>query len=154
LSDIITSADYDSVRGLLGVTSQQLPTTTLDLLPFHPAAELQIKGWVPNWATLVGDDLIHLKLAVVAQTAINAMAQTATSTYESEQFGDYRYSRGKSALSIEEKRASLLAQVASEIGAISGFASPPPVGMQLASPYDTATADRDGGAAFIRRWWG
>lgn len=63
--------DYDAIRGLLGVTTLDVEDTDIELVPFGPLAEREIKRRISNWATqmLDSDQLFVLRMATIYRTA-------------------------------------------------------------------------------------
>lgn len=63
--------DYDSIRGLLGVTTLDVEDSDIDLTSFAPQAEYLVKARISNWSTqmLNTDQLYVLRLATMYKTA-------------------------------------------------------------------------------------
>lgn len=66
---------YDRVRASLQIDSSVLSDTKIDYPEYAPLAERQIKKKIPQWATLVDEDLTDFETAIVLQTAIKCYAQ-------------------------------------------------------------------------------
>ena len=73
---ILSSADYATIRALLGVAADSLPDATLDLI--LPIADREIKRLAPGWADYSGDDLDALEDAARYLTAARTVVQVGT----------------------------------------------------------------------------
>ncbi len=70
---IVTSAHYDAIRDLLGVTTNEVSDAIIIELPFLPMAEAEVKQAITNYAAIkteAGDDYTRLVTAVCALTAV------------------------------------------------------------------------------------
>lgn len=91
---ILTSADWPAVRAVLDTSldATTLPSATIEMAPFEPAAEIEAKARDPLWATRTGDDLTRLKNATVYLTAAR-IAPSLPAITRAELGGDFSFSR-------------------------------------------------------------
>ena len=70
-ADFITTAQYDDIRHLLGVTDLDLEDDTISSFAFVQHAELRVKSAVPDWQTMDTDstEWEYLQLATIYGTA-------------------------------------------------------------------------------------
>ena len=71
LDFMLKPEDYDSVRGLLGVTTLDVEDTDIEKSAFAPQAEYLVKTRISNWTTQILDtqQLFVLRMATVYKTA-------------------------------------------------------------------------------------
>jgi hypothetical protein len=113
---ILTSADYDMIRALLGVGDTELPDTTVEMSPFLPTAEAIIKQGITDYDSLTGDNAKLLKAGTAALCAALLCQELERNETADWRVGDY-WEHG-SKLDWREKAKALLRDAMRALGAI------------------------------------
>ncbi len=115
---LLPSTEYDSIREVLGLSSADLADAVIERTPFLPAAEIEVKARVPDYAALIaaaGDDRTRLYAAIVYRTAAALCDRQRNRQREAERLGDY--TAGK--IDWDGLKATCLAEYEGHVGSIS-----------------------------------
>lgn len=117
--DILTTADYPSVRALIDVslTATALPDTTIEMAPFAPAAEDELKQRDPDWAAHLADTTVAGRLVRAAIYLTAARLLPALPTLKSESTPDGQ-SYHRATVEVEDRVAELRDLAAGEIAVL------------------------------------
>jgi len=86
------TADYNMIRGLLGVSSTEVPDATVLLEPFLPSAEAVVKAGISTYATIIlaaGDNLVLLRSGTAALCAALLCQEMERADAQSFRVGDF-----------------------------------------------------------------
>ena len=101
---------YDELRGILGVTPQELPDAEIDLLPVLPAADLEVSRLVPTFQDIMSaaqDSLADLRLAVLYLGVANVLPSLKVRLLAVEDDGKTKGQRFADALALKPEAVRL-----------------------------------------------
>lgn len=139
---ILNSDDYDSVREILGVTSDDVDDRTIERTPYLPMAEAEVKAKVADWAAIQvagGSDLVCLKAAIEYRVAAALCDRLANTQRSGERVGDY----GAGSIDWAAQKTAFLRECETSLGRISTQTRTAPTLVMMAGISRTTRANRD-----------
>lgn len=95
---------YDELRGIIGISADDLPNTEIDSMPMLPAADLEVSRLVPTYADIVAandDHLIDLRMAVLYLGVANILPSLKVRLLAMEDDGKTKGQRFSDALAMK-----------------------------------------------------
>ena len=136
---VLPSTEYDSIRDVLGLSSTDLTSTTIERTPFLPTAEAEVKAIVTGYAAITtGDNLTHLYGAIIYRTAALLCDRQANMQRSGERLGDY----AAGTIDWAKRKADCLAEYQSHLGSITTQAAPAVTLLTLGGVSRAVNAER------------
>ena len=138
---VLPATEYDSIRDVLGLSSTELPSATIERTPFLPSAEAVIKGRVTNYAAIAAVDdsnRVHLYGAIIYLAAALLCDRSKNLFRPADKVGDFTAGQ----VDWAALKATCLAEYESHIGSISTQSQPEVTLMTLAGIGRTVKARR------------
>lgn len=121
MADILEDSDYEAVRVVLGVTTRDVSDTVLNSVIAIPAAEVEVKTRITDWATVLaagGVDATRLKLGTIYNAAANLIPRLRQTLRPMERVGELIMGN----INWDKMRDELVAKADEALGAIGGSA--------------------------------
>jgi hypothetical protein len=132
-------ADWDSIRGLIGITSSDVTDAELINLPFLPVAEAVIIEAVPTYAALTGSNKVYMRMATAQYCAALLCQRMANQQRARERAGEYV----SGDMDWAEMQASCFSACYSYLDRISTYTTTTVSPMRAAGVHRHAQAHRD-----------
>lgn len=95
MTDILTSSDYQDIRVLMNITSDDISDTDFNTYGLVRLVNTYMHKYVPDYSTLTGDDISNAKSAAVYMTAALTTRIIQLKNSKSYKIGDYEESNSR-----------------------------------------------------------